>query len=81
MEEAFAQKHADMKAGVFITAEGSVEDNWYLKYWSDIWDFTYRLKSRKYPSLRFHTEVYAGETHAQAQPRSFMAGLKFLFTP
>lgn len=29
--------------------------------------------------LRLHTEVYAGETHAQAQPRSFTAGLKYVY--
>jgi len=80
MEETFAKDHKDLPARVFISAEGNEQNTWYLKYWSAIWDFTYRLQNRQYPGLRLHTEVYAGETHAQAQPRSFTAGLKYLFT-
>lgn len=79
MEEAFAKGHKDLAARVFISAEGNEKELWYVKFWSAIWDFTARLQGRAYPSFHLHTEVYAGETHAQAQPRSFTAGLKYLF--
>lgn len=79
MEETFAQGRKDLAARLFISAEGSEDNLWYVKFWSAIWDFTHRLQSREYPSFRMHTEIYAGETHAQAQPRSFTTGLKYLF--
>jgi len=79
MEEASSQGRSDLRARVFISAEGTQEENWYVDFWSAIWAFTHQLQSHEYPGLRLHTVMYQGETHAQAQPRSFTAGLKFLF--
>lgn len=80
LEEAMAARATDLPARVFISAEGNAGETDYLHYWSEIWDFTARLKERKYPSLHLRTVIYDGETHAQAQPRSFTAGLKYLFS-
>ncbi|MEW6754016.1 MAG: alpha/beta hydrolase-fold protein [Candidatus Latescibacterota bacterium] len=80
MEEALAAERHDLPARVFISAEGSVDDVDYVRYWSEIWDFTARLRGRQYPGLHLRTVIYDGETHAQAQPRSFTAGLKYLFS-
>ena len=79
LEEKSAKGRKDLKARVFISAEGTQDDNWYVDFWSAIWAYTHRLQSHEYPGLRIHTVMYRGESHAQSQPGSFTAGLKYLF--
>lgn len=79
MEEELAQVRTDVGARVFISAEGSGEEVSFLRYWSSIYDFAARLRGRGYPGLQLRTVVLEGESRASAQPRSFTAGLKYLF--
>lgn len=80
MEEEFASSHTDVRARVFISAEGGGGQVEYQRYWSRIFDFAARLGGRDYPGLEVQTVVYEGESHASAQPRSFTSGLRFLFS-
>ena len=82
MEDAFAEKHEDLNADVFIGAGDLEANNLGLssqRIVSRTMLFAENLLLRRYPSLRLQTRVYRDRDHITVVPMILGDGLKFVF--
>jgi predicted alpha/beta superfamily hydrolase len=79
LESAWAGRHEDLNAGVFLAAgEGEISDPFQI--FSGTARLTEELRGRNYPNLRLHYDFIPGASHVQTAAHSLARGLVKLFS-
>ena len=78
-ENLYSEKHKNIKAKLFM-AVGEQEEEINSGMVRNMLELASLLKSRNYPGLQIKAEILDGENHMTATSRSFLQGLKFIYS-